>query len=90
MLPVVLIEDDFSRWMPEETDLDKYGIVATGCVTRYFGVVVLDPDIAGAFPEIGELVSLYLGTNYANHTHAFDSPKYGPIQCRCGVPRQRF
>lgn len=62
-LPVVLIEDKFSRWMPEETDLDRHGIMATGCVTHYFGVVALDPDIAGAFPDIGEPFSLYLGAH---------------------------
>ncbi|KAI6769751.1 hypothetical protein HG530_004380 [Fusarium avenaceum] len=49
----------------------KYGTEARGCVTRYFGVVVLDPDIAGAFPDIGEPFSLYLGANYANHPMPF-------------------
>ncbi|CAJ0545529.1 Ff.00g090020.m01.CDS01 [Fusarium sp. VM40] len=60
--------------MPEETDLDRYGIKASVCATRNFRVFALDPDIAGAFPDIDEPFSLYLGANYANHPMPFTVP----------------
>ncbi|KAG9503006.1 hypothetical protein J7337_005843 [Fusarium musae] len=66
-LPVVFIKDTFSRWLPESDDMEKYGMAATGCVTRFFMVMSVDPDIAGALPDIGDSCTMALNAPFGNH-----------------------
>ncbi|KAG5791790.1 hypothetical protein H9Q69_009164 [Fusarium xylarioides] len=66
-LPVVFFKDTFSQWLPESDDMEKYGMVATGCLTRFFMVMSVDPDIAGALPDIGDSCTIALNAPFGNH-----------------------
>ncbi|KAF4985374.1 hypothetical protein FGRMN_11226, partial [Fusarium graminum] len=70
-IPIVFLENIFSRWTPEENYEEMYGIVPDGCVTHYFGVVALDPNIASAFPDVNESFSLYTSAPWVQHKLPF-------------------
>ncbi|KAF5657096.1 hypothetical protein FHETE_10621 [Fusarium heterosporum] len=66
-IPIVVLENTFSRWIPEKNDIDRYGITPNGCVTHYFGVIALDPHISSAFPDVNESFSLFTAARWGRH-----------------------